>query len=153
MRTGGTLVALVLMASCDTGISQNATSAPDVSASQTEGGPDAPEAAGGADAASMEATVTWIPLDEGPADSGPGVGFDATDLNAPGPDPAPVGCGADAAEAGFCSMPYSACADHRWLVFYDNAQCVSGSCTWVKKYVDCGSIGCSGGWCHVPFTA
>ena len=106
MRTGGTLVALVLMASCDTGISQNATSSPDVSASQTEGGPGAPEAAGGADAASMEATVTWIPLDEGPADSGPGV-----------------------------------------------AQCVSGSCTWVKKYVDCGSIGCSGGWCHVPFTA
>jgi hypothetical protein len=146
------------MASCDAGTTQNGTSGllPDASAAETEGVQSSPEAAAGAEDASVDAPITWIPLPAAPpysAGDARGVGLDATDLDAPGSDPPYASCGADAAEAGVCPVPYSRCADHRWLVFYDNAQCVSGSCTWEKRYVDCGSIGCSGGWCHVPFTA
>jgi hypothetical protein len=168
MRTGGTLLALLFVASCDAGMSPMATNAilADVSAPEAEGGLERAAVTGDAHEASADTTLTsisdasadsdsagdvWSP---GPArqDAAPGVGFDATNLNAPGPDPSPVGCGADAAEAGFCPLPYSVCADSRWLVFYDNAQCVSGSCAWEKRYLDCGSIGCFVGQCRPPFT-
>jgi hypothetical protein len=170
LRTGGTLLALILMASCDVGTSQNATNAilPDVSAPEAEGGPARADADATEDAHQASADTTLTLISDASADSdsagdvwssgpplqdaAPGVGFDATNLTTPGPDPGPVGCGADAAEAGFCPLPYSVCADSRWLLFYDNAQCVSGSCAWEKRYLDCGSIGCFVGQCRPPFT-
>jgi hypothetical protein len=157
MRSGGTLAALVLMASCDAGTTQNGTSGllRDASAAETEGVRSSPEAAAGAEDPSVDAPVTWVPLSEAWPDSAGdarGVGLDATYLGAPGPEPPYTGCGADAAEAGFCPVPHSLCADSPWLVFYDNAQCVSGSCTWDKRYVSCGTIGCFLGQCQIPFT-
>jgi hypothetical protein len=168
-RVGGALALLALMASCDSGMSPQATNAPlpDVSASEAQAGPEAgaDDGKGVADEASADATVGPsdaagardatlgdTSADSARSDGAPGLGLDATDLDAPGPDPAPVPCGADAAEAGFCPLPNSVCANSRWLVFYDNAQCVSGSCTWEKRYVDCGSIGCFVGRCQPPFT-
>jgi hypothetical protein len=170
MRKGGTLVALVLVASCDTGSLQKATSTPlpDVSAPELEAGPGDPQAAGDAESASTDATITAIhdaasssadsagdasSLGSLHPDAAPGVSLDATDLDAPGPEPGPIGCGVDAAEAGFCPLPSSWCADRRWLTFYDNAQCISAVCTWEKRYVDCGSIGCFFGQCQPPLTA
>jgi hypothetical protein len=170
MRKWGTLVALVLVASCDAGSLQKATSTPlpDVSASELEGGAGDPQAAGDAEEASTDATITAIhdaassstdsagdasALGSLHPDAAPGVSLDATDLDAPGPNPGPIGCGVDAAEAGFCPLPSSWCADRRWLTFYDNAQCISALCTWEKRYVDCGSIGCFFGQCQPPITA
>jgi hypothetical protein len=82
-------------------------------------------------------------------DAEPGVSFDATDLDAQAPDPVDASCDNDAAdEGGLCPMPRSQCADGRWLVYFDNGACVSGQCSWEKRYVDCTILGCSRGACQ-----
>jgi len=86
-------------------------------------------------------------------DAALGVDLDATDLDGAGPDPVPASCDGDAGDAaGFCALPPSTCADSRWLVYYDDGQCVSGQCAWEKRYIDCASIGCFYGACRVPLT-
>ncbi len=82
-----------------------------------------------------------------------GVSLDATDLDAQAPDPVDASCDSDAAdEGGICPLPGSQCADARWLVYFDNGACVSGQCSWEKKYVDCSTIGCFSGACRFPPT-
>jgi hypothetical protein len=140
MRATGMLVSFFLIASCEAGVSQKATSAMPSDAS-------VPEAQ-----ASLFSPDAWMSSPDPPKrDAAPGVDLDATDLDAPGPDPAPVDCGAVAAEAGFCPPPPSRCASYRWLVFYDNGECVSGSCSWEKRYADC-AYGCIHDACRAPFT-
>lgn len=147
------LAVLASFAACDTGTP--ATVVPPEAAAL--GDPDASADAPGnllPDAGSLPVDSGLDAWSSSPAveDAAPGPGFDATGLDAPGPDPAPTVCGADAAEAGVCPMPPSACADPHWLVFYDNAQCVAGSCTWEKRYNDCGPVGCFFGECRPPLT-
>jgi hypothetical protein len=83
-------------------------------------------------------------------DAEPGVGLDATDLDAPGPDPPALACDADA-NGGICVLPPSRCANGLWLVYYDNGQCVGGWCTWDKRYVNCGGA-CYSGSCQPLLT-
>jgi hypothetical protein len=68
----------------------------------------------------------------------------------PGPDPAPMACDVDAAaDAAVCALPPSVCADdtdHRWLVYYDDGQCVAGQCAWQKLRTYC-AYGCADGAC------
>jgi hypothetical protein len=62
-----------------------------------------------------------------------------------------VTCGADAAES--CPLPASYCADYEWLVFYQNPECVDGTCqyeAWAKKCT--GGHSCSNGGCETNFT-
>ena len=82
-----------------------------------------------------------------------GVSLDATDLDAPAPDPVDASCDSDAAdEGGLCPLPRSQCADGRWLVYFDNGACVSGQCSWEQRYVDCSTLGCFLGACRIPLT-
>jgi hypothetical protein len=83
-------------------------------------------------------------------DAAPGVGLDATDLDAAGPDPSAAPC--EGSDAGSCGFPPSACADGRWLVYYDDGRCVSGQCVWEERYIDCSPLGCFYGACRVPVT-
>jgi hypothetical protein len=46
-----------------------------------------------------------------------------------------------------CPPPASACADSKYLVYYDDGQCVAGSCVWQVRYFNCGQ-GCSFGGCN-----
>jgi hypothetical protein len=84
-----------------------------------------------------------------------GVGLDATDLDAAGPNPPPSACAEDAGnDAGLCPPPRSVCADQTWLVYYDNGQCVSGQCTWEKRYIRCSvALACWFGACQGSITA
>jgi hypothetical protein len=86
-------------------------------------------------------------IDSG-ADGGVLVNVSGCLLLAPvGPNPAPLACDADASAAtGECPLPPSACADSRWLVYYDDGQCIAGSCSWKMKDSYC-SLGCSQGAC------
>ncbi len=70
--------------------------------------------------------------------------------------PPVVACGADVGtDAGeMCALPPSYCADYNRLVFYQNPECVDGTChyeAWIKK---CG-IGqsCTNGGCEGNLTA
>ncbi len=82
-----------------------------------------------------------------------GVSLDATDLDAPGPDPLDATCDGGAGdEGGLCPLPRSQCADGRWLVYYDNGSCVSGQCVWEKRYIDCSTLGCQMGSCRAAVT-
>jgi len=150
------VLALTFAASCATGTSQNAsgTGLTDASAPGADGGSEAPESDGpvanASDASNDPDGDAWS---GGPHQgAAPGVDLDATNLDAPGPDPVPVACSADASEAGSCPLPRSVCADGRWLVFYDNPLCLADSCTWEKRYLDCGNLGCFVGQCRPPFT-
>jgi len=103
---------------------------------------------GTADGATVDAAVP-VTVE----DAALGVDLDATDLDGAGPDPDPASCGGDAGgDAGFCGLPPSRCADSRWLVYYDDGQCILGQCAWEKRYVDCAAIGCFYGACRVPVT-
>jgi hypothetical protein len=117
---------------------------------------DAPPASS-PDADQPEATLdasgdAWSPPVQA-RDAAAGVSLDATTLDAAGPDPTARACNAAADDGGLCPLPPSTCADRRWLVYYDNGQCVSGQCTWGKRYLDCGTIGCFFGACQYPPTA
>jgi len=149
-------LALTLAASCATGTPPNAsgTGRTDASAPGADGGSEAPGSDGpvanASDASDDSDGDAWS---SGPyQDAPPGVDLDATNLDAPGPDPVPVACSADTSEAGSCPLPRSVCADGRWLVFYDNPLCRADSCTWEKRYLDCGNIGCFVGRCQAPVT-
>ncbi|MGO9838542.1 MAG: hypothetical protein ACLP1X_30540 [Polyangiaceae bacterium] len=151
MRALGVLGTLFAMSACSTATTE--TQSPDASSSgDAESTPDAGRGAAFDATSDVSSMGTPIP-DAARKTSDPGLGLDATDLDAPGPDPPPLACDADAAsDAGLCPPPYSACADPSWLVYYDNGQCVSGQCTWDKRYVECSIVSCFEGACQAPPT-
>jgi len=114
--------------------------------------PSTPDAADAALAAASDAMPAAIP-DVSAGGGDPGVGLDATDLDASGPAAPAVACDVDAGgDSGLCPPPSSVCADSTWLVFYDNGQCVAGQCTWEKRYIECVVGWCIRDGCQAPVT-
>jgi hypothetical protein len=157
MRAMGVFGALFAMGACSTATTE--TRSPDASMSgadtaspsaDAESTPDAGK--GAALEATGDASSMIIPVMDAARGTGdPGLSLDATDLDAPGPDPPPLACDAGG-DAGLCPPPHSECADPNWLVYYDNGQCVSGQCTWDKRYVECSVVSCFDGACQAPPT-
>ncbi len=106
-------------------------------------------AAPGLDAGGAEhdAALAFLPW-------GPDGGSGCVVTVAPGPDPSPVACDADAGmDAALCPPPPSVCDDSRWLVYYDLGECVSGLCAWHKMYRACPNSFCARGACMSGLTA
>jgi hypothetical protein len=153
MRAMGVFGALFAMVACSTATTE--TRSPDASMSGADAASPAGEAESTPDAdPTGDASSMFIPIPDAARGAGDlGLGLDATDLDAAGPDPSPLACDADAgSDAGLCPPPHSECADSEWLVYYDNGQCVSGQCTWEKRYVECSIVSCFGGACQAAPT-
>jgi hypothetical protein len=98
-----------------------------------------------------------------PRDAGPEVPAEAT-LVPPADISFPEAPAMSCAVATDCPFPPSACADpscdggicpgEQWVIYYDSPSCVTGQCTYTKKYFQCQySDVCTAGGCHFNGTA
>jgi hypothetical protein len=67
-----------------------------------------------------------------------------------------VACGpaADAGDADICPLPPPTCAGPKWLIYYENPECVNGLCHFEAFAYDCtlSNYDCLNGACQYNFT-